>query len=290
MNCRDISLILPELARDAAARADERAEALLHIETCAECRFLLESQRSLAEKLGFLAAATELEAPPCVEERLRSAFRQSVAAGPVPIAGGEMKTIDRVFRAGIWAAGSIAAALLLILVLSGPGRTGSPRRSVAVSPHDSGSAARESSPAKDPSEIKVSSRTTRDSGGLAGESAAQKSSAQQHFPVRRVRGPVLRATAKAARLKPVDSGAQETSASEDKAEITSGFLSLSEDAASSGVDSGQLIRVRMPRSSLLSFGLPMNVERAAEPIQADILVGQDGRARAIRFVNFTRER
>jgi hypothetical protein len=40
----------------------------------------------------------------------------------------------------------------------------------------------------------------------------------------------------------------------------------------------------LPRSALASLGLPMNVERANERVKADVLLGHDGLARAIRFV------
>lgn len=50
------------------------------------------------------------------------------------------------------------------------------------------------------------------------------------------------------------------------------------------MESGQLIRVQIPRSALVSFGLPVNVERADAPVTADLLLGEDGLARAIRFV------
>ena len=49
-------------------------------------------------------------------------------------------------------------------------------------------------------------------------------------------------------------------------------------------ESLQLMRIELPRSALVSFGLPMNVERADQRIKADVLVGNDGVARAIRFV------
>lgn len=49
-------------------------------------------------------------------------------------------------------------------------------------------------------------------------------------------------------------------------------------------DSGQLVRVRMPRTALLAFGLPMNPNRADEPVRADVVVGADGAVRAIRFI------
>ena len=49
-------------------------------------------------------------------------------------------------------------------------------------------------------------------------------------------------------------------------------------------EGGQIIRVRLPRSSMRSVGLPVNEERAYERVQAEVLMGSDGIARAIRFV------
>jgi hypothetical protein len=40
----------------------------------------------------------------------------------------------------------------------------------------------------------------------------------------------------------------------------------------------------MPRSALIAFGLPVNVEHADAPVNAELLLGEDGMARAIRFV------
>ena len=37
-------------------------------------------------------------------------------------------------------------------------------------------------------------------------------------------------------------------------------------------------------SALATFGIPMNEERAEEAIRADVLLGEDGLARAVRFV------
>lgn len=50
-------------------------------------------------------------------------------------------------------------------------------------------------------------------------------------------------------------------------------------------DSGQVVRVELPRSALTRFGLPMNIDRAGARIKADVVVGNDGLARAIRFVH-----
>jgi hypothetical protein len=51
-------------------------------------------------------------------------------------------------------------------------------------------------------------------------------------------------------------------------------------------NSGQFrCSVKLPRSALPGVsGLPMNMERAREPVQADVMLGEDGRALAVRFV------
>jgi hypothetical protein len=41
----------------------------------------------------------------------------------------------------------------------------------------------------------------------------------------------------------------------------------------------------MPRSALIAFGLPVSVEHADAPVKAELLLGEDGIARAIRFIH-----
>ncbi|HEX8459024.1 MAG TPA: hypothetical protein VF656_17155 [Pyrinomonadaceae bacterium] len=50
------------------------------------------------------------------------------------------------------------------------------------------------------------------------------------------------------------------------------------------LESGQVVRVKLPRAALASLGLPLNAERSNETVKADVLLGNDGLARAIRFV------
>jgi hypothetical protein len=65
-------------------------------------------------------------------------------------------------------------------------------------------------------------------------------------------------------------------------EIATEFFSLAPSNQAPG--SLQRVRVMLPRNALLQFGLPMNEERSAEPITADLLVSEEGTPRAIRFV------
>jgi hypothetical protein len=48
-------------------------------------------------------------------------------------------------------------------------------------------------------------------------------------------------------------------------------------------DGGRIVRVHMPRTTLASFGLPVNQDRLDERIQADVLLGEDNLVRAVRF-------
>lgn len=48
-------------------------------------------------------------------------------------------------------------------------------------------------------------------------------------------------------------------------------------------DRGQMVRVQLPRTAMSYFGLPVNPARG-ELVKADVVLGEDGMARAIRFV------
>ena len=51
----------------------------------------------------------------------------------------------------------------------------------------------------------------------------------------------------------------------------------------SGMEAGRVVRVRLPGTALASFGVPVSEERRTERVEAEVLLGEDGLARAIRF-------
>ncbi len=53
---------------------------------------------------------------------------------------------------------------------------------------------------------------------------------------------------------------------------------------SDAAESVQVVRVKLPRAALASFGLPVAEEPGQDKIQADVALGEDGIARAVRFV------
>jgi hypothetical protein len=69
-----------------------------------------------------------------------------------------------------------------------------------------------------------------------------------------------------------------------ESEVTTPFISLTQGYTLPMPEGGQVLRVEMPRSALASFGLSVNEERLNERVKADVVVGNDGIPRAIRFV------
>jgi len=49
---------------------------------------------------------------------------------------------------------------------------------------------------------------------------------------------------------------------------------------------GHLLRVELPASAMQMVGLPVHEEHLADLVQADVLLGEEGLPRAIRFVKF----
>ncbi len=62
------------------------------------------------------------------------------------------------------------------------------------------------------------------------------------------------------------------------------FMAFYPGADVGSLDSGALVRVRIPSSALGSFGLPVAQGSEEQWVSADLLVGEDGSPQAIRFV------
>jgi hypothetical protein len=63
----------------------------------------------------------------------------------------------------------------------------------------------------------------------------------------------------------------------------SSFYPLPEAEALPAVENAMVVRVQLPVSSLQLMGVPVTEERADASVQADLLLGQDGLARAVRL-------
>jgi len=291
--------------------ARSREAALAHRDSCRACAARLAEVSALRAGLRSLAAKTEgAEAHARVESALLAAFRaqsgthvvtnvatnagaNNGASACAPSASGDVVSLTQrtALRQWSWvktfataATAAAAAAILLMIIPPGmdaPADNGGPRASKATTTRQteespSVAALIETPPTVENSEDEPSRILN-----------ASKSVPTPRFaPASRGDGRTMTTTvgynpsgAKGSRAM---RGTHATARDE---EIVTDFIALSHGGARlSAGDGGQLVRVELPRSALERFGLPMNVERANERVKADVLLGEDGMARAIRFV------
>lgn len=251
--------------------ATVRESALAHAEVCARCGARLAGERMLSSGLRAFAASLEtMDAPAPVEAALRAVFRQRkvVAAGPVPVVALAPA------RARRWLPWATAAAAAIVTVLAiqvfrfreSPAPLRSAGNVVAVSNLSrlTREIPKEITAPVAPAGTMIASMTPRATSGSPGN---QMMTARY-----------------AADRKKSSRAPSEATTSPAESEIMTDFMPLTYGAAMSPNEGGQLVRVELPRSALVSMGLPMNAELSNERVKADILLGYDGMARAIRFV------
>ena len=67
-------------------------------------------------------------------------------------------------------------------------------------------------------------------------------------------------------------------------EVVTDFFPLMEPAPP--FERGEILRVELPAAAMQAVGLPVGDDHLADQIQADVVVGEEGLPRAIRFVRF----
>jgi hypothetical protein len=274
MNCQELESILGDLVRDSIKDPELWGAASLHLTDCPVCSALVARERSLEALLDELVSnVTEVNAPIRLEASLLEAFLKEKASrqtnrhlvSRVPIGAG--------WR---WVLAGVALALLVVSFswFRPPEKSEDP---VVRAPHNPvtaplaaglpalrSEAPRKAVVAQSVSPVSVSNQLERK------QPARREEDKRQKIPP-------------PARLKhPVETVIDLPGESEP--EIATDFLPFM------AVDNNfpgeqQLVRVKLPRYALEAFGLPLNRERAREPINADVLVGDDGLVRAIRFVH-----
>jgi hypothetical protein len=65
-----------------------------------------------------------------------------------------------------------------------------------------------------------------------------------------------------------------------------GFIPLPNSAGvATDEEDVNLVRVEVPRSTMIALGLDVSADRAEELVEADVLLGSNGVARAVRFLD-----
>ena len=73
----------------------------------------------------------------------------------------------------------------------------------------------------------------------------------------------------------------------DAAAIEEGYLPLPGADQLPAAEEVTVLHVELPRSAMMQVGIEVSPEQADEPVRADVMVGGDGLARAVRFLDVT---
>jgi len=266
MKCNDFEDVIYDLARNQIVDASLRQKALVHIKGCAECEARLEEQRSITNGLRAMAEGFKEAVPSShVETSLIESFRR-LNQDVTPVNNEAKLSAEKSIRHNILRYAA-AAAILLILGLavwqleglfSKENREQATDRNITDQPS--------------PSQKDEPKSETRPE-----ENKPTVADSRQQKRINKSRRTTNEAAQRVAQNKSSDSASA-------KREIATEFIPLVDLDDISEMDRGRLLRVQLPRSTLLNFGLPVNAARASEPLMADVLIGDDGFARAIRFV------
>jgi hypothetical protein len=249
MNCQTFENVVSELARGQMMAAEQRGEALAHSDACDDCAARLRNEEMLTRGLQSLVLEMEsLEAPAGIETKLLAEFRNR------PVVAARKQGSSR-----YWLSAIAAILLLAIAIVAIRSRSANDNRVTQV---------------ETPRTPEVKVVPDKQEAKAVAENELAANDQEQKRSVSRPRRRATRASRPESAL----------AANHVTNEIATDFIPLGYMNAASLQDGGQIIRVELRRSALANFGFPVNMDRHNERVKADVLLGADGLAHAIRFV------
>lgn len=274
MNCQNFDAIVNDLARGQMMETTVREQALAHHGECEACVQRLEDERALSRGLQALAAEMRsVEASDRVEEQLLLVFRSLGVATARPNA------------THYWRYWTAAAAAVLFVVFGIAGmrsRVGLPELHEQATDETVKAQADPSIPTP---VVESSSAVLPLQKPLLAMRTNRRAKSKPLVPRLRDGSEASRGGKDTKDTRDAKVTGNETfAANYTEREIATDFLPVGYASPMNLQDGGQVLRIELPRSALARFGLPVNLNRAYERVKADVLVGTDGQARAIRFV------
>ena len=251
MNCQDFETTILSMARAQLLEASARRQTLAHIAACPACAERLAEQQAVTAAVRATARSLRDEAASAhIEQSLRAAFRKQ--SGVLPTIRSSSYLPIRMRR---WPKRALAAvaAILLLFLLAGAIRQWSLAR------RNQKTATVQPSPPVTKENEKLPER-------LLPTEEPEREAPRRVASERRRTRPLVR---------------QGATSGEDAA---TEFIALASENQLVPLESGQVLRVELSTSTLISMGLRVTAEDVSKPLLADLLVGQDGVPRAIRFV------
>jgi hypothetical protein len=256
MNCVDFEKIVTELADYQPMLSTTRDAGVSHAAWCADCARKLADVRAVSASL-LLAAGAEIETTPAnVKANLMAAFsEQSMRASNNVVEIAAPRKLRWPVAAGFAAA--VAAVILLAVIFPLWKKTSQP-----VPP--SNVVVNGGEPVTAPPQNLVAGTIP------IPENLPAAITTRANKPQ-----PLKRKAERVASRRPSEVAAVKTSDE---------YVPLTYLAKTTAMDTGTIIRVRLSRSALVSLGLPVNLENSSDSVSAEVVMGDDGVARAIRLV------
>ena len=255
MNCEDFNEIINELADYKPLDVTTRDAGVSHVALCADCAAKLANARAVSCTLLLAASAESEDAPVKIKENLLAAFAAQQQTAPAP---DNVVPISSRRKLGWWTAAAVAAAAAIVFAVMVPVWRGAPvtrqQPSFAYTPTFEA-----------PTKPSIATEKPVPTG-------TDQPSNTPSVGSRRQRREKLRRVITSTTSESV----ARTTANE--------YIPLTYLATATAMDTGTIVRVQLSRSALVRLGLPINIESSNESVRAEVVIGDDGVARAIRLV------
>lgn len=261
MNCNDFEKIVNDLACYSLMDAGKKEQALSHANICVRCTARLSDERNLSSSLCIAANAETEHAPVHIKANLLAAFKEQSKASTIIIAPVHKTRNSSYF----WKWGFAAAAVFVIVLL--------------------GFAAmrllfQQQSQPQQIADVPIKAKENPSQNKDKDKQETSKVSPQTPIKKNKVNN-VRRSYAAKSPPRKLNVPSNESPKNE---EVTSDFIALTYIGETSAGNNRMIVRVNVPRATLIAMGLPLNAAQTEGYVKADLVVGDDGVARAIRLV------
>jgi hypothetical protein len=246
MKCHEFETGIDNLLQAERGGSAPDSNAIAHAAECEHCAALLESERQLSADLHALAAMqSNAGASEATGQKLLAAFR----------AQHQQQTQAKPAWAWNWRWGAAAATLALFAL------------GIYVAVHHAPRPVEQATnrPAPQPAVVATVNQPTPTPD--TSRNAQKRASSTRLSTVRN----------KAKRP-------QNNQAFAEPVEVVTAFYPIPYAAPLQPYESRRIVRVSVPQPALAALGLPMSQEPTLQPVDADVLVGEDNLARAVWFV------
>jgi hypothetical protein len=285
MNCQDFNNMINELADYKPLPDALRDAGVSHAALCSSCAANLADARSVSSFLLQAARAENEAAPARVKANVIAAFASQVESQKSKVESQRQTEVQRptsnvqrqrqlrlpdvghwtldVGRTRWFAAAAIAAVILLAVIFPILRRSSAPTSSPAlVASSSNPSASTPGSPISNAVPTQVPKERSQ-APVVSGKEIKRKALVRSH------NGSATSAQAQTRKKNESNSGE---------------YLPLTYLASGTAMESGTVVRVELSRSALASLGFTSGIDSSSDSVKAEVILGDDGVARAIRLV------